>query len=116
MLDPTHTDDGSELTLSVLLVAPEAGGELATWSAEGALVTHPLAVGDALLFHSAKRHNVTQVGGGCRTSLVVEPGARQAALQLHALGRKRAEDGADVDLPLEPEMQRRLQLPGTDQH
>jgi hypothetical protein len=72
LLDPTHTDDGSELTLSVLLVAPEAGGELATWSAEGALVTHPLAVGDALLFHSAKRHNVTQVGGGCRTSLVVE--------------------------------------------
>ena len=29
-------------------------------------------VGDALLFHSEKRHNVTPVGDGGRSSLVVE--------------------------------------------
>ena len=72
LLDATHTDEGSSLTLSVLLAAPVSGGEMLTYNASGGEVVHQMSVGDALLFHSEKRHNVAQVTGGMRRSLVVE--------------------------------------------
>ena len=34
--------------------------------------THEMVAGDALLFHSEKRHNVSQVVSGQRVSLVIE--------------------------------------------
>ena len=34
--------------------------------------THEMVAGDALLFHSEKRHNVSQVVSGRRVSLVIE--------------------------------------------
>ena len=59
-MDPSHTDDGSALTLSVLLAARAAhggvagygemassrSGEIATLSPDepGAMITHPMAV------------------------------------------------------------------------
>ena len=45
---------------------------MATWAADGRQLTHELAAGDAILFHSEKRHNVTQVLSGSRSSLVIE--------------------------------------------
>ena len=57
-MDPSHTDDGSALTLSVLLAASAAhggmagygemasSGEIATLSPDepGVMITHPMAV------------------------------------------------------------------------
>ena len=59
LMDPSHTDDGSALTLSVLIAAPggehgamagygemASSGEIATLSPDepGVMITHPMAV------------------------------------------------------------------------
>jgi len=72
VLDPQHRDDGSLLTISVLL-SPEdsfSGGEFRTWE-RGEPATHELHKGDAVLFVSEKRHNVSTVRGD-RRALIVE--------------------------------------------
>lgn len=75
LLEAAHRDNGSVLTLSVLLSAPgreHAGGEFVTY-AEGAPVLHAAqGRGDALLFHSERLHNVCTVTRGVRRALVVE--------------------------------------------
>ena len=73
LLAPGHRDDGSTLTLSVLISEADGfgGGEFVTW--RGAQpVAHALRRGDAVLFHSCRAHNVAQVTQGLRQSLVVE--------------------------------------------
>jgi hypothetical protein len=77
LLQPGHRDDGSTLTLSILLSDPHddqvGGGEFVTWAHDGTPVVHDsLSSGDAVLFHSCKAHNVAQVTSGVRRSLVVE--------------------------------------------
>ena len=72
LLDPAHNDEGSALTLSILLEAAAEGGEMYTWAAGGEKRTHEMVAGDALLFHSEKRHNVSRVTSGRRVSLVTE--------------------------------------------
>ena len=59
--------------MSVLLsdAAQMDGGRMVTWRADGP-TTHELQRGDALLFDSEKRHNVTTLQGGVRHSLVLE--------------------------------------------
>merc|ERR1711972_527534 len=61
VLDPQHRDDGSLLTLSLLLSEPEVdfqGGIFSTWN-QDKLVEHPMQKGDGVLFASEKRHNVS---------------------------------------------------------
>mmetsp|Transcript_104958 Transcript_104958/g.203151 ORF Transcript_104958/g.203151 Transcript_104958/m.203151 type:complete len:455 (-) Transcript_104958:194-1558(-) len=72
VLDPQHRDDGSLLTLSILLSLPGdfTGGEFVTWQG-GQRIEHALAQGDGILFASEKRHNVNRVSGD-RRSLVLE--------------------------------------------
>lgn len=72
VLDPEHRDDGSLLTLSILLSAPEdfQGGSFITWQSDER-VKHQLARGDGILFVSEKRHNV-EVVHGRRRALIVE--------------------------------------------
>ncbi len=77
--DPGHRDQGSLLTLSVLLTQPDecvSGGEILFAStADGAVSERwPLRRrGDGVLFVSEKRHNVSAVAsGGRRASLVLE--------------------------------------------
>mmetsp|Transcript_4181 Transcript_4181/g.4896 ORF Transcript_4181/g.4896 Transcript_4181/m.4896 type:complete len:234 (-) Transcript_4181:227-928(-) len=74
LLDPKHHDGGSVLSLSVLLSDPleHHGGRFITYDADGAPVVHELARGDAVLFRSEDRHNVSVVTQGVRQSLVVE--------------------------------------------
>merc|ERR1712008_69506 len=67
-----HKDNGSLLTVIVMLKQPAKGGELQTVTAAGQLVTHELALGDALVFVSHKCHRVTQVLKGERRTLVIE--------------------------------------------
>ena len=73
LLDPDHRDDGSTLTLSVLLTDPGEleGGVFLTWR-DGAPVYHELGRGDGVLFDSERVHNVSAVMAGVRHSLVVE--------------------------------------------
>jgi len=70
--DPEHRDDGSLVTLSVLLSRRSdfAGGTFATWQGDE-LVEHSLDRGDGILFVSEKRHNVTRVSGD-RRALILE--------------------------------------------
>lgn len=72
VLDPQHRDDGSLLTLSVLLSPPGdfTGGEFVTWQGDQR-IEHALVQGDAILFASEKRHNVNRVSGD-RRSLILE--------------------------------------------
>merc|ERR1712054_60656 len=72
VLDPEHRDDGSLLTLSVLLSPREDfdGGAFVTYSG-GERVEHHLGQGDAVLFVSEKRHNVETVRGD-RRALILE--------------------------------------------
>mmetsp|Transcript_55628 Transcript_55628/g.178470 ORF Transcript_55628/g.178470 Transcript_55628/m.178470 type:complete len:454 (-) Transcript_55628:28-1389(-) len=72
VLDPEHRDDGSLLTLSVLLSPPGdfEGGGFVTWQG-GQRVQHALGRGDGILFASEKRHNVETVRGD-RRALVLE--------------------------------------------
>lgn len=75
--DPEHRDQGSLLTLTVLLSPPEeceAGGVLhVARSADANQPLEPVALarGDGCLFASEKRHNVTRLAGR-RRSFVVE--------------------------------------------
>ena len=73
LLAPGHRDEGSTLTLSVLLSEPDSfgGGEFVTWR-DALPVAHALRKGDAVLFHSCRAHNVAQVTRGLRQSLVIE--------------------------------------------
>ena len=80
-----HRDQGSLLTMSVLLSDPRdfQGGTFAT-CANGELeedcetdpahlrVLHHVGRGDAVLFHSEKMHNVTPITQGVRHTLVIE--------------------------------------------
>ena len=85
LLQPGHRDDGSALTMSVLLSEPRgagfSGGEFVTWSDDGLPVAHELRRGDAVLFHSCRAHNVAQVTGGLRQSLVIELWPKEANRQ-----------------------------------
>ena len=47
------------------------GGQFVTWS-KGEMVMHPLGMGDAVLFHSEKCHNIATISRGMRQSLVIE--------------------------------------------
>lgn len=80
-----HRDQGSLLTMSVLLSDPSdfEGGTFATCAkgtpadshTEGMPrehVLHPVQRGDAILFHSEKMHNVLPVTRGVRHALVLE--------------------------------------------
>ena len=73
LLTPNHRDNGSSLTMSVLLseTAASTGGTFVTYD-EGVPIAHEMARGDAILFQSEKLHNVTTVTSGTRQSLVVE--------------------------------------------
>ena len=77
LVTPGHRDNGSKLTMSVMLSHPHEldGGEFVTYC-EGMPVHHELARGDALLFDSERLHNVCPVTRGMRRSLVVELWAR----------------------------------------
>jgi len=75
-MDPDHRDDGSLLTMSVMLSEPGecTGGEFVAIQGDGAgerNVVH-LNKGDAVVFASLMRHNVQTVVQGSRRSLVVE--------------------------------------------
>lgn len=73
LLTPGHRDNGSVLTMAVLLsdAVEVEGGQFVTWK-EGEQVSHEMEQGDAILFHSEKCHNVSTVTSGTRHSLVVE--------------------------------------------
>jgi hypothetical protein len=68
--DPGHRDQGSLLTLSVLLSEPGSyeGGQLTTAGGR----VHELRRGDGVLFVSEQRHNVSTLEAGVRRSFVVE--------------------------------------------
>lgn len=72
VMDPEHRDDGSLLTISVLLSRRRSfeGGIFNTFL-EDSRVEHCLDIGDAVLFVSEKRHNVSPVKGQ-RQALVLE--------------------------------------------
>ena len=84
LLAPGHRDEGSSLTMSVLLSEPQApqaqggggggfgGGEFITWDGGAQPVAHTMRRGDAVLFHSCRAHNVAQLKHGLRQSLVIE--------------------------------------------
>ena len=74
LLDPEHCDMGSALTLSCLLVDPElfSGGIFVTFDNKQPRYHRDLACGDAIVFDSELRHNVTAITRGMRHSLVVE--------------------------------------------
>jgi hypothetical protein len=73
LVAPGHCDNGSVLTLSVMLSDPHdvGGGHFVTFT-DGEPVAHKLSRGDAILFRSEKHHNVTTVQTGVRQSLVLE--------------------------------------------
>mmetsp|Transcript_22967 Transcript_22967/g.54973 ORF Transcript_22967/g.54973 Transcript_22967/m.54973 type:complete len:243 (+) Transcript_22967:183-911(+) len=77
LVTPGHRDNGSKLTMSVLLSEPDEfdGGEFVTY-ADGMPIHHELERGDALLFESERLHNVCPVTRGMRRSLVIELWAR----------------------------------------
>lgn len=72
VLDPEHRDDGSLLTLSVLLSPLEdfQGGAFITYEGDKKM-QHPLKQGDGILFVSEKRHGV-EVVHGRRRALILE--------------------------------------------
>jgi len=72
VMDAEHRDDGSLLTLSVLLSPPSdfEGGTFTTFQGEER-VEHTLGRGDGVLFVSEKRHNVSPVIGD-RRALIIE--------------------------------------------
>jgi hypothetical protein len=73
LLAARHRDNGSALTMSVLLSDPARaqGGAFVTYM-EGLPLIHSMGRGDAILFASEKLHNVSTVMGGVRQSLVIE--------------------------------------------
>jgi hypothetical protein len=84
--DPKHADDGSLVTMSVLLSEPAhdfEGGDFTTLEADEVTVTRypTFRRGDGLVFVSEKWHSVQVVEAGTRCSLVTElwAGARVLA-------------------------------------
>jgi len=81
LLNAGHRDNGSSLTLSVLLSEGFAGGHFVTYT-DGMPVVHGgMRRGDGLLFRSERLHNVCTVTSGVRQSLVVELWTRPANRQ-----------------------------------
>lgn len=73
LLDKTHCDMGSKLTLSVLLTEPGDGGVFSTSDARGVKTLHDdIEMGDAILLDSEMVHNVSTLRSGERRSLVIE--------------------------------------------
>ena len=70
--DPRHFDNGSTVTVDVLLEDSFTGGAFGTTEAGGALHEHEFSVGDALVFPSYKYHSVGRITGGRRRTLVLE--------------------------------------------
>lgn len=74
VMDEGHRDGGSLLTLTVLLGRSETcqGGVFRTIRDADQWQEHEIAVGDAAIFVSEKRHTVTPVTAGTRQSMVME--------------------------------------------
>ena len=74
--DPTHTDAGSLVTMSVMLSDPATdftGGDFTTLEVDGSVTGFPgFTRGDGLVFISEKWHSVQEVMTGTRRSLVTE--------------------------------------------
>ena len=83
--DPTHTDAGSLVTMSVMLSDPAAdftGGEFTTLEEDGSVTGFQgFGRGDGLVFISEKWHSVQEVRTGTRRSLVTELWAGPRELQ-----------------------------------
>ena len=83
--DPTHTDAGSLVTMSVMLSDPAAdftGGDFTTLEEDGSVTGFPgFGRGDGLVFISEKWHSVQEVRTGTRRSLVTELWAGPRELQ-----------------------------------
>ena len=58
LVAPGHRDNGSVLSMSVLLNSDFEGGSFVTYTDRGAPIVHSLHAGDAVLFLSEKTHNV----------------------------------------------------------
>ena len=70
-----HNDQGSTITLSVMLSEPEPvehGGRFSTTDVDGVVTVHELAKGDAIILCSEQVHNVSTLTHGERNSLVIE--------------------------------------------
>lgn len=73
LLDKSHCDLGSVLTLSVLLTEPGDGGVFSTSDATGVKTMHDdIGRGDAIVLDSEMVHNVSTLRSGERRSLVIE--------------------------------------------
>ena len=70
--DPRHFDNGSVVTVDVMLNDGFSGGALTTLEADGSTQVHAFAAGDALVFPSYKYHSVGRITGGVRRTLVIE--------------------------------------------
>jgi hypothetical protein len=79
---PGHRDNGSKVSMSVLLSDPKLefdGGHFVTWGPRGDAVTYGAQrKGDAIVFRSEKSHNVSTVTRGTRHALVLELWAQPA--------------------------------------
>ena len=71
VVDPTHYDTGSCVTIDIMLQAPISGGHFQTLE-DGVTKVHPFEVGDALIFPSHKYHSVQKVETGTRQVLILE--------------------------------------------
>lgn len=71
---PDHFDEGSLLTIDVMLSENGAfdGGQFCTLEADGTLTAHPFQKGDALVWVSHKPHCVEPLTRGQRRVLVME--------------------------------------------
>lgn len=78
LTEPGHCDQGSTVTLSVLLSEPGDGGVFSTTDASGKASSHPLGRGDAIALCSEMLHNVSVLRSGTRRSLVIEWWSRAA--------------------------------------
>ena len=58
LVAPGHRDNGSVLSMAVVLTSEFAGGSFVTYATNGAPIVHDLSRGDAILFLSEKTHNV----------------------------------------------------------
>ena len=72
LADMDHYDEGSLVTIDILLEAAGSGGIFQTVEPGGALCTHDFCQGDALVFCAHKYHRVSPVTSGRRQVLVVE--------------------------------------------
>jgi len=74
LLQKTHIDYGSLLTLDVMLSDPSdfSGGVFHTIESDGSLQPHAFEKGDMMLFQSHKYHAVDEVKSGLRQVLIME--------------------------------------------